>query len=466
VVTTSNGDNGIYLLDGGAGANSNQHTGLFIKESADGTNNQLSERIDRVGNATSLQIDDADATSSLTSPLIQLLPSHSSSGNLINIYQSTTPFSGDFLHINAGNSGGAFSGNFFNFTTAGIANITGSAGGNLTLSGTLAANGVTGTSTIASGQGFTVGGSQFAVQQGSGNLGIGIANPLSALDIDPAAASAKIRLVPNSGTPFSIEVSGSQLSIHNEANSKELINLNDGSDFIAFNTNTTQRMMINASGQVGIGTTSPGSLLSLNNIANFTTGTSTFYSIGGINLSAGCFSIAGNCLSYSNLAGVISTANGGTGTTTWQTNSIPYFNGSIFTENNASFNFNGTTLTTPILSASQGFGTSTIASGQGFTVGGSQFVVQQGSGRIGVGTTTAQSAFAVSGGASIGADYNTFAPTNGLMFEGNLYVGTTSVGSGLANSKVVLQSNLNPNITIWNSAFGGWGRSITNQSLI
>ena len=49
-------------------------------------------------------------------------------------------------------------------------------------------------------------------------------------------------------------------------------------------------------GNVGIGTTSPGSLLSLNNIANFTTATSTFYSSGGIDLEDGCFAVDGVCI--------------------------------------------------------------------------------------------------------------------------------------------------------------------------
>src|SRR3984893_1875258 len=68
-----------------------------------------------------------------------------------------------------------------------------------------------------------------------------------------------------------------------------------------------------AGGNVGIGTTSPGSLLSLNSIANFTTATSTFYSTGGVNLAAGCFAIAGNCLSLSNISGTLPVTNGGTG---------------------------------------------------------------------------------------------------------------------------------------------------------
>src|ERR1700675_1009130 len=50
---------------------------------------------------------------------------------------------------------------------------------------------------------------------------------------------------------------------------------------------TAPRVTFQAGGNVGIGTTTPGSLLSLGGIANFTTATSTFYSTGGIDLMSG-----------------------------------------------------------------------------------------------------------------------------------------------------------------------------------
>jgi hypothetical protein len=73
----------------------------------------------------------------------------------------------------------------------------------------------------------------------------------------------------------------------------------------------------NINTRLGIGTSTPGSLLSLNGIANFTSATSTFYSTGGVNLAAGCFAVAGNCLGLGNLSGVLGVANGGTGATTF-----------------------------------------------------------------------------------------------------------------------------------------------------
>ncbi len=58
----------------------------------------------------------------------------------------------------------------------------------------------------------------------------------------------------------------------------------------------TNSLVVNpTTGNVGIGTSTPGSLLSLGGIANFTTATSTFYSSGGINLTSGCFAVNGVC---------------------------------------------------------------------------------------------------------------------------------------------------------------------------
>jgi hypothetical protein len=58
--------------------------------------------------------------------------------------------------------------------------------------------------------------------------------------------------------------------------------------------------------------------------------------------------------------------------------------------------------------------------------------VWRAAGKVGIGTTSPLSALTVSGGASIGADYNISAPTDGLIVEGNVGIGTVTPTSTLA----------------------------------
>jgi fibronectin-binding autotransporter adhesin len=127
----------------------------------------------------------------------------------------------------------------------------------------------------------------------------------------------------------------------------------------------------------GIGTSTPGSLLSLNGVANFTSATSTFYSSGGINLAGGCFAIGGTC---------ISAGGGGSGTIgSGTTGQFPYYAG------------DGTTLTA----------TSTI--------------FLDISGRVGIGSTTPSQLLSVGSGFTVNAlgfatSTSGFAVTNGSEY--------------------------------------------------
>jgi len=79
----------------------------------------------------------------------------------------------------------------------------------------------------------------------------------------------------------------------------------------------TSKFNVTNIGNVGISTTSPGSLLSVGNTngINFSTATSTFSSTGGINLSAGCFAVNGVCVGGG--------SGGGSGTVTSVDMSVP-----------------------------------------------------------------------------------------------------------------------------------------------
>jgi hypothetical protein len=72
-----------------------------------------------------------------------------------------------------------------------------------------------------------------------------------------------------------------------------------------------------AGGNLGIGTTTPGSALAVQGVGNFTGATSTFYSTGGINLTAGCFSVNGTCISGGGGggSGTVTSISAGTGLT-------------------------------------------------------------------------------------------------------------------------------------------------------
>ncbi|HVZ76266.1 MAG TPA: immunoglobulin-like domain-containing protein [Candidatus Paceibacterota bacterium] len=86
-------------------------------------------------------------------------------------------------------------------------------------------------------------------------------------------------------------------------------------------TNNTTKLTIAAGGNVGIGSTTPGTLLSIGSVngINFTTATSTFNSTGGINITNGCYAVNGVCL----------TTGGGSSQWTTSGSSIYYNTGSV-----------------------------------------------------------------------------------------------------------------------------------------
>lgn len=132
---------------------------------------------------------------------------------------------------------------FFSGNLTNVANIT--ATGTLTLSGT------SGTSTIASGQGFTIGSSQFVVQQGSGFVGIGTTTPAWNLQL---AGTRPL---------FTIRDNNAAVNFKHWTLSSQGGNFYVATSTDALATSTVPAFMISNTGNVGIGTTSPSSSLSI-----------------------------------------------------------------------------------------------------------------------------------------------------------------------------------------------------------
>ena len=181
----------------------------------------------------------------------------------------------------------------------------------------------------------------------------------------------------------------------------------NGAPEFAIGSSSASHMVVLTNGNVGIGTTSPGSLLSLGTTGgiNFALGTSTFgSSANGINLTNGCYAIGGNCLTASSLGAITAltgdvTASGpGSALTTLAT-----VNSNIGTFNNVTVNGKGLVTSasnTAYLtaydafthpSAGQSATTSLMilngnATTTGLTVTGSTYLATTG-GNVGIGTT-------------------------------------------------------------------------------
>ncbi|GAB3909978.1 autotransporter outer membrane beta-barrel domain-containing protein [Mucilaginibacter boryungensis] len=153
-----------------------------------------------------------------------------------------------------------------NGSTAGISNTTtdwvvGSTGSIINLStGASTGNTYSSLNALSNGGGAW---SDLAIQSGGGNVGIGTTNPSLKLDINGQLliegnnslnlGTTSHQITNNSGIVIQQNTAGEDISINNLQNNS-----------LIFKTTNTERVKIDGSGKVGIGTTNPDELLSVN----------------------------------------------------------------------------------------------------------------------------------------------------------------------------------------------------------
>ncbi|MFA5775739.1 MAG: hypothetical protein WC864_10250, partial [Ilumatobacteraceae bacterium] len=332
--------------------------------------------------------------------------------------------------------------------------------------------------------GFAVDGTDAMRIEAGGNVGIGTTNPRSPLDVirngynilGDGSWMEIARFVDsseNKGINFAYDNANdvSIIASHSGATSNALA-------FWTYNGSWGERARFDISGNLGVGSTTPGSLLSVGNTngINFSTATSSFSSTGGINLASGCFAVGGVCVtsdgSFSTTsANYWKTVNNFYSTTSadyWKTQnnffsttSSDYYKSvnNFYSTTSADYwktvnNFFSTTSAiyfadasttiaktysnniftgTNMFLASTTIGNGTQTGGLtvsgGATTTGNAYVA----GNVGIGTNAPASKLSVSGSASIGAGFvSTAAPANGLLVEGNVDIGGTTASDKLS----------------------------------
>jgi hypothetical protein len=292
----------------------------------------------------------------------------------------------------------------------------------------------------------------------SGNLGIGTTSPTAILTLDSSSTAGTVMRVSNSSAGGHIYDWLSTGSANTGgAGRLDLFDYTEGA----------ARLSIAPNGNVGIGTTTPGSILSVSGVANLTAATSTFYSTGGINLTSGCFSVSGICITSGG-------GGGGSGTVTSITAGTGLSGGTITTSGTISLNANNTNTWSALQLFSgnasstnfSNFGTAYFggtatssfnSSGalalvsNGLTVGTNQLLVS--GGNVGIGTTSPQALLGLQGGIGVNSTQLY------LASNGNVGIGESSV-----NARFEVNLNNGANLASFGTTQSNDGRTTIDNS--
>ncbi|PIR84682.1 hypothetical protein COU16_00645, partial [Candidatus Kaiserbacteria bacterium CG10_big_fil_rev_8_21_14_0_10_47_16] len=241
------------------------------------------------------------------------------SESFVDLFDTQSSFTANrIIHTNAaGNALTDTAGFVFTGTNLGVG--TTSPYAKLSVAGTVVGQNFNATSTTATSTfagGFSAASNLYVLQNGV--VGIGTTSPWAAL-----AVSGNVAVGSSGSDTFFVDASGRFVGIRTNApavplavngnaringsvtlssNGLSAANISalsyDNQNLTISTTGGTGHVLFTPVGNVGIGTTSPGSLLSVGNTngINFSTATSTFSTTGGINIADGCYAVDGVCI--------------------------------------------------------------------------------------------------------------------------------------------------------------------------
>jgi hypothetical protein len=150
----------------------------------------------------------------------------------------------------------------------------------------------------------------------AGNVGIGTTSPTQKLSIGGVGSAISFDTTGASGTSLIQTVLDYELSIKNNRGTSSEIRV--GNDVLNFFTNSSERMRINSAGNVGIGTTSPSSLLTVNGETRILAGNSLNFNRPDNGAASSILMNSSNQLVFTSPSGATFTGNVGIGTTSPQ----------------------------------------------------------------------------------------------------------------------------------------------------